>query len=304
MKFKRQGCRAPIMPDAAIPVLLALVAACLFGVSTVTAKRGLLVVHPQAASLVVIGTVVALYLLSSPLWMRAQDWFTLGFWIFVLNGLMHPFLSMYLALEATARTGPTVAATLSGTAPLFAAFTAIAFLGESINAWISLGTAATVVGVMTLSWSPKGTGTLLRLALLFATGAAIVRGLNHTIGKWGLETMPNVFMASFVSFSVSFCGALLVYRLRTGSLVVRIPRAGLGYFVLTGMIIAVAVLCMYGGLATGRVVVVSPIIAAYPVFTLLTALMFKQESLTLKLAAGVLLVVGGVALVSLGSATG
>lgn len=292
------------MPDAAIPVLLALVAACLFGVSTVTAKRGLMIVHPQAASLVVIGTVVALYLLTSPFWMRAQDWFTLGFWIFVLNGLMHPFLSMYLALEATARTGPTVAATLSGTAPLFAAFTAIAFLGESINAWISLGTAATVVGVMTLSWSPKGAGTLLRLALLFATGAAIVRGLNHTIGKWGLETMPNVFMASFVSFSVSFCGALLVYRLRTGSLVVRIPRAGLGYFVLTGMIIAVAVLCMYGGLATGRVVVVSPIIAAYPVFTLLTALMFKQESLTLKLAAGVLLVVGGVALVSLGSATG
>lgn len=292
------------MPDAAIPVLLALVAACLFGVSTVTAKRGLMIVHPQAASLVVIGTVVALYLLTSPLWMRAQDWFTLGFWIFVLNGLMHPFLSLYLALEATARTGPTVAATLSGTAPLFAAFTAIAFLGESINAWISLGTAATVVGVMTLSWSPKGAGTLLRLALLFATGAAIVRGLNHTIGKWGLETMPNVFMASFVSFSVSFCGALLVYRLRTGSLVVRIPRAGLGYFVLTGMIIAVAVLCMYGGLATGRVVVVSPIIAAYPVFTLLTALMFKQESLTLKLAAGVLLVVGGVALVGLGSAAG
>ena len=51
------------MPDAAIPVLLALGAACLFGASTATAKRGLSVVHPQAASLVVIGTVVALYLL-------------------------------------------------------------------------------------------------------------------------------------------------------------------------------------------------------------------------------------------------
>ncbi len=292
------------MSDATIPVLLSLTAAFLFGVSTVSSKRGLMTVDPQAASLVIIGTVVVLYLITAPLWMHAQDWFTLGFWIFVLNGLMHPFLSMYLALEATSRTGPTVAATLSGTAPLFAAFTAIAFLGESINTWISLGTAATVVGVMTLTWSPKGAGTLLRLALLFATGAAIVRGLNHTIGKWGLETMPNVFMAGFVSFSVSLCGALLVYRLRTGTLVVRIPRAGLGYLVLTGVIIAVAVLCMYCGLAAGRVVVVSPIIAAYPVFTLLTALMFKQESLTLKLAAGVLLVVGGVALVSLGSATG
>ena len=292
------------MSDAIVPVLLALAAACLFGVSTVIAKRGLLTVHPQAASLVVIGTVVVLYLTTSPLWMQSQDWFTAGFWIFVLNGFIHPFLSMYLALEATARTGPTVAATLSATAPLFAALTAIAFLGESLNTWISLGTIATVMGVMMLCWSPKGIGTLLRVTLLFATGAAIVRGLNHTIGKWGLESMPNAFMASFVSFSVSFCAALLVYRLRTGTLIVRIPRAGLGYFVLTGAIIAVAVLCMYSGLARGRVVVVSPIIAAYPVFTLLTALVSKQENFSRKIAVGVLLVVAGVALISRGSGAG
>ncbi len=291
------------MSEAAVPLLLALTAACLFGVATVVSKRGLTTVDPQAASLVIIGTVVVLYLLTSPLWMHARDWFTLGFWIFVLNGFMHPFLSMYLALEATARTGPTVAATLSATAPLFAAFTAIAFLGESINGWISLGTIATVMGVMALSWSPKGAGALLRITLLFATGAAIVRGLNHTVGKWGLETMPNAFMAGFVSFSVSFCCALLVYRLRTGTLIVRVPRAGLAYLTATGALIAVAILAMYRGLVTGQVVVVSPIIAAYPLFTLLTALIFKQERLTAKLTLGVFLVVGGVILISLGSAT-
>ena len=290
------------MSEAAIPLLLALTAACLFGVATVISKRGLMTVDPQAASLVIIGTVVVLYLMTAPLWMRAEDWFTLGFWIFALNGFMHPFLSMYLALEATARTGPTVAATLSATAPLFASLTAVAFLGESMNAWISLGTIATVMGVMTLSWSPRGAGDLLRITLLFATGAAIVRGLNHTVGKWGLESMPNVFMAGFVSFSVSFCCALLVYRLRTGTLIVRIPRAGLGYFAVTGALIAVAILCMYGGLVTGQVVVVSPIIAAYPLFTLLTALLFKQERLTAKLALGVFLVVSGVVLISRGSA--
>ncbi|MDX2314856.1 MAG: DMT family transporter [Gammaproteobacteria bacterium] len=291
------------MSEAAMPLLLALAAACLFGVATVISKRALMTVDPQSASLVIIGTVVVLYLATSPLWMRAEDWFTPGFWIFVLNGFMHPFLSMYLALEATARTGPTVAATLSATAPLFASFTAVAFLGESINAWISVGTVATVMGVMTLSWSPRGAGALLRITLLFATGAAIVRGLNHTLGKFGLESMPNVFMAGFVSFTVSFCCALLVYRLRTGTLIVRLPRAGLGYLVATGAVIAVAIVCMYGGLVTGQVVVVSPIIAAYPLFTLLTALIFKQERLTTKLALGVLLVVGGVVLISRGSAT-
>jgi len=51
------------------------------------------------------------------------------------------------------------------------------------------------------------------------------------------------------------------------------------------------------------VVVVSPIIAAYPFFTLLTALLFKQERLSAKLVLGVFLVVGGVTLISHGSAT-
>ena len=85
---------------------------------------------------------------------------------------------------------------------------------------------------------------------------------------------------------------------------VRLPRAGLGYLVASGVMIAVAIACMYGGLLTGRVVVVSPIIAAYPLFTLLTALMFKQERLSTKLALGVCLVVGGVVLISRGSAAG
>lgn len=293
-----------MIPEASFPILLALGAALLFGVSTVTAKRGLMMVDAQTGSLIVIGTVLTLYLVSSPVWMKAADWFTLGFWIFVLNGLMHPFLSMYLALEATARTGATVAATLSATAPLFAAMTAVAFLGESMNALISIGTVATVVGVMILSWGPRGTGSILRIALLFATGAAIVRGLNHTIGKWGLETMPNPFMAAFVSFAVSFICAYTVYRVRTGTMVIRIPRAAFGYFVLSGVVIAFAILCMYGGLTLGRVVVVSPIIAAYPLFTLFTALLFRQESLTAKIAAGVLLVVGGVALISRGTVAG
>ncbi len=292
------------MAEELVPVLLALTAAILFGVSTVTAKRGLMIVDAQSGSLVVIGTVLAIYLATSPFWMHARDWFTAGFWIFVVNGFMHPFLSMYLAMEATARIGPTVAATFSATAPLFAAATAVAFLGESINTWITLGTVFTVMGVMSLSWSPRGISTLLRAALLFATGAAIVRGLNHTLGKWGLESMPNAFMAGFVSFTVSFCCALLVYRLRTGTVIVRLPRAGLGYFLLTGSIISVAILCMYGGLMSGQVVVVSPIIAAYPLFTLLTALMFRQERLSAKLALGVILVVGGVALISRGSAAG
>ena len=66
--------------------------------------------------------------------------------------------------------------------------------------------------------------------------------------------------------------------------------------------LSVAIACMYGGLALGRVVVVSPIVASYPLFTLLTAWVFREELLTRKSVLGVLLAVSGVALISLGTA--
>lgn len=289
-----------MLDPTVLPIVLALAAAFLFGLCSVSAKRGLAHVDAQTGSLISIGTSVVWYALSAPFWMHAGDWFTFGFWVFVLNGLMHPLLSMYLALEATARTGPTVAATFSSTAPLFAALTAVLFLGESMSMMIGLGTLGTVVGVATLSWTPGGVSKLVKAALLFASGAAVIRGLSHTIGAWGLEHLPNVFMAGFVSFSVSLAGSIAIYRIHRGDFPRAIPRLGMGYFVITGTLIALAILCMYGALGTGRVVVVSPIIASYPLFTLLSAVVLGQEGLTAKLSLGVLMVVGGVTLISIG----
>ena len=95
---------------AVLPVLLSLAAAFCFGFTGVIAKRGLGYVDAHTGALVSIGVTFGWYLLLSPWWMRASDWFTLGFWVFVVNGLLHPMLSMYFSLEATTRTGPTVAA--------------------------------------------------------------------------------------------------------------------------------------------------------------------------------------------------
>ena len=73
------------------------------------------------------------------------------------------------------------------------------------------------------------------------------------------------------------------------------------FFVAGGMLIAVAVGCMYGALATGRVVLVSPIVATYPVFTLLTGTLLGDERPGPRLMAGVAVVVAGVVLVSYGA---
>ena len=286
-------------PIGWLPVALALGSACLYGVSAVTSRRGMAHLEPQVAAIVSVGATALTFTLTSPLWMRAEDWFTPGFWVFALNGLIHPMLSVWFWMEAIQRAGPTVASTLTATAPLFATATAIAFLGETLSVQIGAGTLSVVAGIVVLSWGPLGVTRVMKIALVFATAAALVRGLNHTIGSFGLGLMPNPMMAGFVSASVAFAGSFVVYRLRHGHLPARVPLANLPYMALTGAIVCGGITCMYAALAVGDVVVVSPLIATYPLFTMLIALLLGMDVMSRRLVAGVVLVVAGIVAISL-----
>jgi len=199
--------------------VFALLAAIFFGLSAIPAKRGLSHTDTQTGALISILTVVTVFLISSPWWMRSQDWFTTGFWIFVATGLLHPALSLYFTLESMDRAGATVASTLAATSPIFAALTAMILLGESMTPLIAIGTLVTMCGVISLTWMP-GTGItrVMRIALVFATAAAVIRGLINTTGKFGLDLMPNAMMAGFLSHAVGGLGVLVIYRLRRGRL--------------------------------------------------------------------------------------
>ncbi len=277
----------------------ALLAAIFFGLSAIPAKRGLSHTDTQTGALISMLTVVAVFLIASPWWMRSQDWFTAGFWIFVATGLFHPALSFYFTLESMDRAGATVASTLAATSPIFAALTAMILLGESMTAPIAIGTLVTMCGVMSLTWIP-GTGMtrIMRIALVFATAAAVIRGLTNTTGKFGLDLMPNAMMAGFLSYAVASLGVLVIYRLRRGRLPLDISAAGLRTFSLSGFFIAIAIACMYSALLRNSVTLVSPVIGTYPVFTLLAALALKEEKITLQIAGGVAVVVAGVVLIN------
>ena len=91
----------------------------------------------------------------------------------------------------------------------------------------------------------------------------------------------------------------MVYRLRHGHLPARVPLANLPYMALTGAIVCGGITCMYAALAVGDVVVVSPLIATYPLFTMLIALLLGMDVMSRRLVAGVVLVVAGIVAISL-----
>ena len=241
-------------PETLLPIVISLASAIAFGGSGVAAKRGLAHVDPLAGTVVAIGTCFLAYLALAPFWMRAEDWFTAGFWVFALMGIIQPSLSMYLANEAYSRAGATVTATFAATAPLFAAALAIVFLGERLTLTIAAGTLLTVLGIVTLSRTPRGSGRqrLVAAALVFATATAAIRGFNHFIGKIGMELLPNAFMAAFSSFAVSFVVVAAAYRWQRGSWPGRIPPAGLRCFVVTGLCIGAGMGFLFAALLTGK----------------------------------------------------
>jgi len=207
---------------------------------------------------------------------------------------MHPLFSIYLAFEATKRMGATVSATISATAPLFATAGAVFLLGEHITLMLLLGTVGTVLGIMVLTWNRNGFRDWPLWAIMLPIGAAMIRAANHNLGKFGLDMLPSPYAAALVSFTVSLFGAVIINRLRLGRLPVPLPVRGLLWSGCAGALIAIGILCMYTALHCGRVVVVSPIIASFPLFTLLISLLFRQERFKLRILLGVVLVIGGI----------
>lgn len=282
-----------------VPILFAIMAATFFGAQVVLTMRSLSYVDPQTSSMISMGSCVLVFWALAPFKLRAEYFQSIGLWIFFANGLIHPLFSLYLAIEATKRMGATVSATISATAPLFASAGAVLALGEHLTIPLLMGTVGTVTGIMVLSWRREGPTNWSLLALLFPIGAATIRGSNFIVGKFGLEILPSPYFASLVSFTVSFCGAVIIYRYRVGRLSMKLPWPGLKWSILAGLSIAIGVLSMYTALHSGLVIVVSPVISAYPLFTFLISLLFRQEVLNLRVLIGVILVLGGVTWLSL-----
>jgi drug/metabolite transporter (DMT)-like permease len=286
-------------PSAATPLLLALLAAALFGAQAVLARRSLRHVDPQTGAMITICTSTLVFW-SVYLWrMEPAHWRSAALWVFLSNGLLHPVLSMFLSFEANRRMGATLSATIAATTPLFATAGAVLGLREGLSLELVLGTLGIVLGIVVLSWVGSATRGWPLAALAFPTGAALVRAFNHVWGRFGMLLLPAPLFAATLSFSVSAMLAVGTYGARFGRLPTRLPRRGLAWGALSGLTVSGAILSMYSALATGGVVVVSPIVSTYPVFTLLFSLLFRQEAFSRRILAGVALVVGGVLLIGL-----
>ena len=281
-----------------LPVLFALAAAVLFALGNQLSRMALRFVDSQTAVLWQIGVSATIYWLAAPFYMEAWYWTASVLPLLILLGCVRPLLSANLGMAGTRILGPTISATLSATSPLFGVALGVVLLAETLSREIAIGTVGIVAGVVLISSHGRSSRAWPLVALLLPVGAALVRSLAHAFSKIALEEIPSPFFVAVVAYSVSFVLAL-ANQARTGRAVFSaVAPGGVKWLVATGATYGTAVLMLNTALLHGRLVVVAPIIACAPLFTLLLgAAVFRENAITRRVVVAVLIVVPSVALI-------
>ena len=213
----------------------------------------------------------------------------------------------YLAIS---RIGAARASAIVSTSTVFAAIVAITLTGERPHFVVVIGTLVVIAGLAAAMGRSivegGGVGKTALIGYLLAFGAAVCYGCTNVVAKYLTQehTSPLV-----VSTSSLFFGFLMIAPVAARSAIttVRESRGSLGfvgYAALSGIAAAAAVNCLYFALQRSDVVVISPIVSANPLVTLLLASLFlaKLENVNRWLFLGVGVTVFGVVLVVVGSA--
>lgn len=276
--------------------LLATLASLCFGLALNTGRMGLRHLAPRAGAVIGVPTSTLMFLLLAPFTIEPSAFDLAAFGVFALVGLFFPAGVTLVTYRSNEALGPTVtAALISGTAPLFAIAAAWLLLGEAVPAKAAGVTLCVGLGIALMAWKPGGRRQGLFSPLLaWPLSGALMRGLAQACIKLGLALWPNAFAASLVAYVMSTF-TVLAFRRLDGPARERPSAAGVFWFACTGVLNGAGLCLMYIALIDTPVALVAPIVAAYPVVTLLVSGLLGQESITRRMLAGTLVIVAAVA---------
>jgi drug/metabolite transporter, DME family len=258
--------------------VIALSVSVVFGLSNHVQHMGLDYMDVRTGTLVNVATTAVILWLLSPLFLVPETLLTASIGWFAIAGLMVPGLSMTLQTLGVRMIGPGLTAGLASTSPVFAMVIAVAVLGEVVTGRILTGTVIVVAGIGFIALRSRGGGISWPVwAVTIPLGAALVRGLSHNVIKIGLDGVPSPMTAALVGATVS----LLILLMAQAASKSRMPAWSPGYywFALCGILNGIGLVGLNVALSLGDVVVVAPLIATVPAFTLLIGwLFFRRET--------------------------
>jgi drug/metabolite transporter (DMT)-like permease len=272
-----------------------------FGTGFVLTQFGLRWMSPWVGVAISIPTSTLLFWCLAPFLVTSSEGSLRAVILFACVGVFFPGAAALLNFESNRLMGPNIAGALSSMTPVLAVLLAIVYLGERIRGPQLLALGAIVVGI-SLMYRVHINLTARSLWLLaLPILSAAIRGVVQPIIKVGFEWWPSPIAAVVVSYTVSSAVLILAAFARAGGTIPDIDHRGALWFAAVGLCNGLAVLAMYAALKYGPVTVVSPLVAGYPLVTLvMSRALLGKEDISPKLITGVTGAVFGVVLLLVG----
>lgn len=291
-------------------IALSLLAAIGLSSTAILGRAGMPRVHPVTTvgvTLVLgfLGVLLAALLFEfSGLWRVPQAVLP---WIAVV-GLVHFAIGRSLGYISINAIGASRTALFISTQAPFAAFLAIAFTGEPLRPLVAIGTAAVLVALLLASGDSLTQGWRTDRSYLLGCLIALAAGAGQGGGYVLAKRTVVLYDSPLVVSGLSMLAAVLIVVPVVALAAARYPavrsfdRRSMSFIVLSGLSSSVPSIAQFLAVQKGDVVVVAPIMATFPLWTLLLSHIFiaRLERITLRLVAGALMAVGGVIAVALG----
>lgn len=285
-------------------VLVSLCAACCFGCSDFFTRTGLRYSNSRSAILIttISGLVVAF---AWSAYSHAWKYLNIqGVIFFASAGVIAAFLARYLLYIGMERVGVSIAVSLANTRTLFATLIAVLLLGERLTMTIAGATLLIIAGVMVISWEKSG-GQIDKIRskkdLAFPILAGFCYGFAYVQRKFGVAYVPSPLAGVLIQNTTAFLCFVLASPLERGRQSVEMRNARAWFFYgISGILAFFANFFTFYALNIGPVIIVAPLVALNPLFTLLLAMLFlgKVEKVTGKIFLGALLIIGGAVILS------
>jgi DME family drug/metabolite transporter len=290
------------MTSDAAAQILALITSIFYASALVSARAGLRYSSPTTVTLVSI--LMQNLLLWSAVLMRgvAHAIPLQGFLLFGVVGIFQLGVRLF-AYTGVEKIGASRSSALQSVSPLISATIAVTVLGEQTSTLIVLGTFLVVAGIVLVSWKPeRELAGFRRWHLLLPLAAAFLTGMNHPIRRYVLTMANEPLFFSALMGAVSMAGFLIYLALSPQSQRLVWNRQALWPFLGTGLSETLSILCIITAISLGRVVIVAPIAASYPIWSLIFTGIFLRdiEAVNWKTIAGILSVVAGNVAIHLG----
>lgn len=160
-----------------------------------------------------------------------------------------------------------------------------------------------------MSAHPRGTAAVeanaarrnLLVGLLFGFSAAMSYGTSQVLTRQGVSNLAPPLVGAFIALAWGTLGFSLM-SVRSVARAGERSWRGTMFFALAGVFSACGIMLMFQALKRGEVVIISPVLATNPLFTLVFAALLLRgvERVTPRIVAGALLVVAGVVVLTLG----